>query len=82
MSEYLDDLRYAYYRNQDVEEAIYEAWLTAGEEWKLHLAVMEEEFFRGEIPELYLRKRRNQHLIGFLATCQCALRYGGDQRSN
>lgn len=78
MTEYLDDLRYAYYRSQDVEEAIYEAWTRAGEEWKLHLAMMEPVFFRDEIPGIYRREPSLSHMISFLATCQSALRFGGE----
>ena len=76
LSDYLDDMRHAYYRSQDVEEAIYEAWALAGEEWKLHLAVMEEAFFEEGLPEAYQKNRPNSFFITFLAVCQCAIRYG------
>ncbi len=76
LSDYLDEMRHAYYRSQDVEEAIYEAWALAGEEWKLHLAVMEEAFFEEGLPEAYQKNRPNSFFVTFLAVCQCAIRYG------
>lgn len=74
--EFLEELRYAYYRNRDVEEALYEAWTEAGEELKLHLAVMEDCFFGEGIPEEYQDRLPNRFYTTFLAICQSAIRYG------
>lgn len=80
--EYLDNLRHAYYRTMDVEEAVYEAWSQAGEEWKLQLAVMEEYLFTEGQPEVYRQNRPNPFFVSFLAICQCAIRYGDEEESS
>lgn len=76
LSAFLEELRYAYYRSKDAEDAIYEAWTEAGEELKLHLAVMEESFFTEGMPEAYQDRMPNRFYTTFLAICQSVIRYG------
>lgn len=73
---FIGELRHAYYRREDVEEAFSESFDTAGEELKLHLGLIEEAFEHGGIPEAYKIALPGNYLLVLLSICQCTVRFG------
>lgn len=83
LSTFLTELRHQYYRNNDVEEAFDAAFDTAGEELKLHLGLIENEFANEGIAGNYREAVPSRFLVLFATICQCAIRYGnGDDTFN
>lgn len=81
LSLYLSELRHEYYRNNDLEEAFSASFHTAGEELKLHLGLIEDEFDTNKIPNRYIISIPSRFLLIFVAICQSAIRYGDDDET-
>ena len=76
MIDFIGELRHAYFRSSDALEAVYEAWESAGEIMRLHLAAMEKYFESEEIPEEYLIYAPDAFILSLLAILRNVIKYG------